>query len=284
MSALPPPALEVDGLTVTYRSGQQSLAAVRNVSLRIAEGQAYGLVGESGSGKSTLALAVMQYLPESGQISAGTIRLAGQELAALPTEQMQQVWRERIKLVPQDPGSSLNPSLRVGDQLDEALSDGSEGRDDVRERSLEQLRQVRIADPERVAASYPHQLSGGMQQRVLIAMALARQPSLLILDEPTTNLDVTTEAAILDLVRELSQMHQTAMLYVSHNLSVVAAVCDRVAVLYAGELVEDLTPQQLRRQPLHPYTVGLLDSVPRVGQRRGRRSAAANRRRHAAAG
>lgn len=269
MAALPPPALEVDGLTVTYRRGQRSLDAVRNVSLRIAEGQAYGLVGESGSGKSTLALAVMQYLPESGQISAGTVRLAGQELAALPTEQMQQVWREQIKLVPQDPGSSLNPSLRIGDQLDEALRDGSEGRDDVRERSLEQLRQVRIADPERVAGSYPHQLSGGMQQRVLIAMALACQPSLLILDEPTTNLDVTTEAAILDLVRELVQSHQTAMLYVSHNLGVVAAVCDRVAVLYAGELVEDLTPQQLRGQPLHPYTQGLLGSVPRVGQRAG---------------
>ena len=284
MSTTPAPALEVDGLTVTYRRGQQALDAVRNVSLRIAQGQAYGLVGESGSGKSTLALAVMQYLPENGQITSGTIRLAGQELAALPTEQMQQVWREQIKLVPQDPGSSLNPSLRVGDQLDEALRDDGEARSDVRERSLAQLRQVRIADPERVAGSYPHQLSGGMQQRVLIAMALARQPSLLILDEPTTNLDVTTEATILDLVHELGQMHQTAMLYVSHNLSVVAAVCDRVAVLYAGELVEELTPQQLRRQPLHPYTVGLLDSVPRVGQRAGIDPLLPIARRHAAAG
>ena len=263
------PVLEIDGLTVAYRRGQQSLQAVRNVSLSIAAGQAYGLVGESGSGKSTLALAVMQYLPESGLVSAGTIRLAGQDLAALPREQMQQVWRDQIRLVPQDPGSSLNPSLRIGDQLDEALRDGNEGRDGLRGRSLDQLRQVRIADPERVAASYPHQLSGGMQQRVLIAMALARQPSLLILDEPTTNLDVTTEAAILDLVRDLVDHHRTAILYVSHNLGVVATVCDRVAVLYAGDLVEDLTPQQLRRRPLHPYTQGLLDSVPRVGQRSG---------------
>lgn len=269
MSDEPHRALEVEGLTVTYRRGQGSQDAVRNVSLRIAEGQAYGLVGESGSGKSTLALAIMQYLPENGLISGGAIRLAGQELATLPGEQMRQVWREQIKLVPQDPGSSLNPSLRIGDQLDEALSDGGETRGGVRERSLEQLRQVHIADPERVAASYPHQLSGGMQQRVLIAMALAGQPSLLILDEPTTNLDVTTEAAILDLVCELVQSHQTAMLYVSHNLAVVAAVCDRIAVLYAGELVEDLTPEQLRSQPLHPYTVGLLDSLPRVGQRAG---------------
>ncbi|MEZ4767895.1 MAG: ABC transporter ATP-binding protein [Caldilineales bacterium] len=264
-----PPVLQVDGLTVAYRRGQQSLAAVRNVSLSIAAGQAYGLVGESGSGKSTLALAVMQYLPENGQITGGAVRLAGQDLATLPREQMQQVWRDQIKLVPQDPGASLNPSLRIGDQLDEALRDGGETGQELRSRSLEQLRQVRITDPERVAASYPHQLSGGMQQRVLIAMALARQPSLLILDEPTTNLDVTTEAAILDLVRDLVQDHRTAILYVSHNLGVVATLCDRVAVLYAGEMVEDLTTQQLRLRPLHPYTAGLLDSVPRVGQRAG---------------
>lgn len=263
------PTLAIDGLTVSYRRGQQALDAVRNVSLNIAAGQAYGLVGESGSGKSTLALAVIQYLPESGLVTAGTIRLEGQDLAALPRAAMQPVWRDQIKLVPQDPGSSLNPSLRIGDQLDEALRDDNEARNELRARSLEQLRQVRIADPERVAGSYPHQLSGGMQQRVLIAMALARQPSLLILDEPTTNLDVTTEAAILDLVRELVHDHRTAILYVSHNLGVVASVCDRMAVLYAGELVEDLAPQELRRLPLHPYTQGLLDSVPRVGQRAG---------------
>ena len=269
MASAPPPVLEVAGLTVSYRRGQQSLEAVRDVSLRIAAGQAYGLVGESGSGKSTLALAIMQYLPESGQISAGTIRLAGQDLTALTREQMQPVWREQIKLVPQDPGSSLNPSLRIGDQFDEALRADGDRRDQVRGRTLEQLRQVRIADPERVAGSYSHQLSGGMQQRVLIAMALARHPSLLILDEPTTNLDVTTEAVILDLVCELVEANRTAMLYVSHNLGVVANVCDRVAVLYAGEMVEDLTPRQLRARPLHPYTQGLLDSVPRIGQRAG---------------
>ncbi|MCB0256591.1 MAG: ABC transporter ATP-binding protein [Anaerolineae bacterium] len=261
--------LEIDGLTVSYRRGQKSLDAVRNVSFSIAAGQSYGLVGESGSGKSTLALAIMQYLPENGLVTGGTIRLGGQDLAALPREQMQQVWRDQVKLVPQDPASSLNPSLRIGDQLDEALRDGNEARDELRQRSLEQLRQVRIADPERVTASYPHQLSGGMQQRVLIAMALARQPSLLILDEPTTNLDVTTEAVILDLVRDLVHGQRTAILYVSHNLGVVASICDRVAVLYAGELVEDLAPQQLRRRPLHPYTLGLLDSVPRLGQRAG---------------
>ena len=260
-----PPALEISNLTVSYRQGPRWLDAVRDVSLRIERGQTYGLVGESGSGKSTLALAIMRYLSSNGAIRQGSIQLAGRNLATLSDADMRQVWSAELKLVPQNPLSSLNPSLRVGIQMAEAVDPSLSGRH-ARQRVLELLRIVRMADPERVADSYPHQLSGGMQQRAMIAMALSGAPVLLVLDEPTTNLDVTTEAAILDLFGDLIQGSQTAVLYVSHNLGVIARICDRVAVLYAGELVEDASVTDLYRQPLHPYTQGLLNSVPRIGQ------------------
>lgn len=267
MADASPPLLEIDSLTVVYGRGDQQLAALREVSLHIAAGQAYGLVGESGSGKTTLGLAVLRYLPEGGRIVGGRVLLAGQDMATLTPAEMKRVWRSQIKLVPQDPLSALNPSLRIGDQMGEALHAADPGRP-ARPRVLARLREVGMADPQRVAASYPHQLSGGMLQRVLIAMALSGedQPSLLVLDEPTTNLDVTTEAAILDLVRELATVHRTAILYVTHNLAAAASLCDRIAVLYGGELVEELGPEALRR-PLHPYTRGLVDSAPRLGQR-----------------
>ena len=265
MASSSPPVLQTDNLTVSYHRAGHWLDAVRDVSLSITSGQTYGLVGESGSGKTTLALAIMRYLSENGAVRQGNIKLAGRDLLALSEADMRQVWSKSIKLVPQDPLASLNPAMRIGEQLAEALDPSPSG-GRSRERVYELLKKVRLPDPERVAQSYPHQLSGGMQQRAIIAMALSAEPLLLVLDEPTTNLDVTTEATILDLFKELIQERSTAVLYVSHNLGVVARISDRVAVLYAGELVEDAAVADLFRQPLHPYTRGLLDCIPRAGQ------------------
>jgi peptide/nickel transport system ATP-binding protein len=261
------PTLRIEGLSVSYRQGTGMVEVLRDVDLSIERGQTYGLVGESGSGKSTLALAVMRYLGPDAAVSAGRIELAGEDLLGLDEAAMRRVWRRRVRLVPQDPSVSLNPSIRVGNQIAEALPPGpTRPRDAV----LDLLASVGLADPQLVARNYPHQLSGGMQQRIAIAMALAGEPELLILDEPTTNLDVTTEATILDLLRDLIASRGVAALYVTHALGVVARLCDRVAVLYAGELVEDGPVREMFRAPLHPYTRGLLDSVPRLGQQRHR--------------
>ena len=262
--------LQIDDLTVSYYQGKSWLDAVCNASLRIEPGETVGLVGESGSGKTTLALAALRYLPENVAVRSGRIHLAGRDLLACTAAEMQQVWREQVRLVPQNPLVSLNPAMRIGQQLAEALPSilSLRAKRSNPDAVLDALAAVQIADPPAVAHSYPHQLSGGMQQRVMIAMALLGEPALLVLDEPTTNLDVTTEAVILDLVRDLIRQRGTAVLYVSHNLGVVAGLCDRVAVLYAGELVEDAPVADLYRRPLHPYTAGLLDSVPRLGVNR----------------
>jgi peptide/nickel transport system ATP-binding protein len=261
------PVLQIADLTVGYRQREEWLRAVRNVSLTIPAGETCGLVGESGSGKTTLGLAIMRYLPEEGLVCEGTIRFNGRNLLEMKTSEIRTLWGSEIALVPQDPLSSLNPSLKVGQQVDEILERhlGLSGRK-ARQRTLELFEMVQLGDPERVAERYPHQISGGMLQRVLIAMALSTEPQLLILDEPTTSLDVTTQANVLDLLRELIQGRQTAVLYISHNLGVVAQISDRVAVLYASELVEDAPTHALYRQPLHPYTQGLLDSVPKLGE------------------
>jgi peptide/nickel transport system ATP-binding protein len=271
------PALRVEGLTVAFRSGAAWHEAIRDVDLTIEPGASVGLVGESGSGKTTLALAVMRYLGGTGRVTRGRIELAGRDLLALNDRDLRTVRRERVRLVPQDPLASLNPSLTIGRQVAEGLARrprAANGRPRRRASSRERvdalLASVGLADTERVAASYPHQLSGGMQQRVAIAMALGGEPELLVMDEPTTNLDVTTEATILDLVRDLVRDRGTAVLYVSHSLGVVATLCDRVAVLYAGELVEAADVAAAYAHPLHPYTQGLLASLPRVGQDRHR--------------
>ena len=261
------PTLIIEDLTVAYRHGDLLLDAVRDFSLQIAPGQTYGLVGESGSGKTTIAMAVMRYLGGTGVVRAGKIEFDGRDLLSLSTAEMSQVWGVEMSLVPQNPLSSLNPSIRVGEQLSEILRHHQGlDRETARAKTLELFRMVRLPDPQRVADSYPHQISGGMQQRVLIAMALSTTPCLLILDEPTTSLDVTTQASILDRMSELIIDLQSSILYVTHNLGVVAQICDRVAVLYAGELVEDAALEDLFRKPLHPYTQGLLDSVPRLGE------------------
>lgn len=261
--------LSIRDLTVAYRHGGRSLNAVRDFNLDIASGETYGLVGESGSGKSTIALALMRYLGEAGRVVQGSAHFGGRDLLALSRQEMRGIWGQELTLVPQDPLSSLNPSLRIGEQIAEGLRrHGGLSREQAERRAVELLDVVRIPDPARVARNYPHQISGGMQQRVLIAMAMSTEPALLILDEPTTALDVTTQAAILDLLRELIRERDTATLYVTHNLGVVAQICDRVAVLYAGELAEDGPTRDLFRQPLHPYTQGLIDSVPKLGDNR----------------
>ena len=261
------PLLNIKNLTVAYRQAGVWLEAVREVSFSISAGETYGLVGESGSGKTTLVLAIMRYLGVDGTILDGVIQLDGQDLCTLNYTKMRDIWGRKINMVPQNPQSALNPSIRVGEQLAEIFRYHQKTNPaDARRQALEYLEMVHIADSERIAQSYPHQISGGMQQRVMIAMALSTEPRLLIFDEPTTSLDVTTQSVILDLVRELIKGKQTAALYVTHNLGVVAKICDRVGVMYAGDLVEEASAKDLYRKPLHPYTRGLLDSVPRLGE------------------
>jgi peptide/nickel transport system ATP-binding protein len=261
------PVLDIAGLAVAYEHGGVLQTAVRDFDLRIEAGQTYGLVGESGSGKTTVALAIMRYLGRSGRVIDGSIVFNGLDMLAIDTDALRHVWGKEIALVPQNPQSALNPSMRIGEQIAEILRRHlTLDRQTALARAAELLHMVRVPDPDRVLRAFPHQISGGMQQRVLIAMALSTEPGLLILDEPTTGLDVTTQAAILDLFRDLTQERQTAVLYVTHNLGVVATLCDRVAVLYAGELVEDAPVQALFRFPYHPYTEGLMDSIPQVGQ------------------
>ena len=260
----------LDGVTVSYFQDGRWLDAVRDVSLEVLPGETLGLVGESGSGKSTLALAVAQYLAANGAVRAGRIRFAGRDLLGLSPRDLREIRGAQIGLVPQDPLASLNPSIRVGEQVAEIVRQhAGESIGAARASAIEYLRRVRIADPERVARRYPHQLSGGMQQRVMIAMGLSTSPRFLLFDEPTTGLDVTTEAAILDLVSELLGSGDRASLYITHDLGVVSRVAARVAVLYAGELVETGPTDGLLRAPRHPYTRGLLASLPRLETRGG---------------
>ena len=264
-----PDILRLQHLTVSYRHRRRWLEAVRDFSLDIPAGVTYGLVGESGSGKSTIALSIMRYLGSAGRVVQGEIIFDGRDLLSLSRREMRDVWGKEIALVPQDPLSALNPSIRVGEQLAEGLRlHMALTSAEIAARVPALLETVHIPDPQRVARSYPHQISGGMQQRVMIAMALSTEPKLLILDEPTTALDTTTQATILDLFRDLIRQRDTAALYVTHNLGVVAQICDRVAVLYAGDLVEEAGVRDLFKNPLHPYTQGLIHSVPRLGQNR----------------
>jgi peptide/nickel transport system ATP-binding protein len=269
------PVLSVENLSVSYRVQNRWLDAVRDVSLTIAPAQTYGLVGESGSGKSTVVQAVMRYLSSNGSVRNGAIYLDGENLLGKTDRQMLSVWGARMSMVPQDPLTALNPSLTVGEQIAEIsklhdkLTSGQ-----ARARAAEMLHRVKIADASDVMRRYPHQLSGGMQQRILIAMALTSStPRLLILDEPTTSLDVTTEATILDLFDELREQHDAATLFVTHNLGVVARICSRVAVLYAGELMEDAAVRDLFERPLHPYTMLLLQAGPRLDKKQATLSA-----------
>jgi peptide/nickel transport system ATP-binding protein len=263
-----PDALEVENLDVVYQVRGKDRQVLSGLSFRIGRGEAYGLVGESGCGKSTAALAAVRYLPRNGRVSAGRIHVDGRDLLAMGSGDLRTLRAKSVSMVYQDPGRALNPSIRVGNQLAEVFEFAGLPRKESLDRSVAMLERVRIVDPGRVMERYPHQLSGGMQQRVSIAMALATNPALLILDEPTTGLDVTVEAEVLDLVEQLRGEFRTSILFISHNLAVVARVCERVGVLYAGKLVEEGPTQAVFNDPRHPYSVGLLRCLPRRGRRK----------------
>jgi len=268
MSAPNAPALQLGDLDVVYRVRGRDRQVLRGVTLTVAAGEAYGLVGESGCGKSTTALAVVGYLPRNGRVRSGSIEVAGRDVLSMSREQLRRLRAQELSMVYQNPGDALNPSLRIGEQVAEVFRVSGVKRAEALDRSRDILARVQIADPGSVLRRYPHQLSGGMQQRVVIAMALAKDPHLLILDEPTTGLDATVEAEVLDLIRQLQTDFDTAVLFISHNLGVIRKMCERVGVLYAGRLVEEGPVAAILDDPRHPYTVGLIRCIPRGGVRK----------------
>ncbi len=275
-----PPLLDVENLTVEFSgpnaaraasvagaTGTQIVAAVRNLSFSIAPGEVLGLVGESGSGKSLTSLAIIGLLPTAARVSGNVIFADGgaqpANLVRLPSEQLRRLRGSRIAMIFQEPMTALNPVMRVGDQIAEAvLAHHQVSKSEAWNRAVAGMREVAIPDPEERARSYPHQLSGGMRQRVMIAMAIVNRPQLLIADEPTTALDVTIQQQILDLLNELRHKFSLSMLYISHDLAVVSHVADRVAVMYAGSLVELAPKSAIFAAPAHPYTRGLLRAIP----------------------
>ncbi len=264
------PVLQIDDLAVTYKTRGGEVEAVRDVSLTIARGETFGLVGESGCGKSTTAWAVVNFLGPNGVVRRGSIKFQGQELLGRSAEALRRLRGDQIAMVYQDPMQSLNPSMRLGDQMKEVLTAHNRLSDaEAQRRCLAMLERVYMPDPVAVLERYPHQVSGGQQQRVVIAMALLNNPALLIMDEPTTALDVTIEAAVLDLIAELRRDFDTAILFISHNLGVIARTCSRIGVMYAGEMVELATAGELFANPQHPYTQGLLRALPRLDAGKG---------------
>jgi peptide/nickel transport system ATP-binding protein len=260
-------ALQIENLEVVYRVGARERRVISDLSLAIQPGESYGLVGESGCGKSTAALAAVRYLARNGCINRGRILVDGRNLMQLRPPELRQLRARSVSMVYQDPARALNPTLRIGPQMAEVFeaSEGLRGAA-ARARCAEMLERVQIPSPERVLNNYPHELSGGMQQRVIIAMALSNQPALLILDEPTTGLDATVEAEVLDLIARLRAQSRTAVLFISHSLAVIGRMCDRIGVLYAGELVEEGPSAEVLRDPRHPYTVALLRCIPSLGR------------------
>ncbi|GAA4704078.1 ABC transporter ATP-binding protein [Pseudonocardia yuanmonensis] len=260
------PLLEVEDLRVAFtRRGEPDTVAVDGVSFDVRPGEIVGLVGESGCGKSVTSLAVMRLLPERGNRVTGSIRMDGEDLLALSDSAMRERRGRDLSMIFQDPLSSLNPVIPVGLQVTEVLTrHRGMKKDAARREAAELLERVGIPDPRRRLDSYPHQMSGGMRQRALIAIALACTPRLLIADEPTTALDVTIQAQILDLLKQLVAETGTALVMITHDLGVVAGLCDRVNVLYAGRIVERADRHELFRSPRHPYTHGLLGSIPRL--------------------
>ena len=268
-----PDALAVEHIDVSYRVRGRQIPVVRDVSFRIGRGESYGLVGESGCGKSTIALAVVRYLARNGNVSSGGISIDGRDVLALKSGDLRELRQTTVSMVYQEPGRALNPTLKVGRQVAEVYELAGLKREQALERSREMLEKVRISDPGGVMNRYPHQLSGGMLQRVVIAMALAAEPALLILDEPTTALDATVESEVLDLISALRDEFGTSLMFISHNLGVIAKMCDRVGVLYAGEMIEEGPARQVFNDPRHPYTVGLLRCIPRRDMLKARRNA-----------
>jgi peptide/nickel transport system ATP-binding protein len=260
------PLLEVDDLQVHFRTGAGVFRAVDGVSFVLAKGETLGIVGESGCGKSVTSLSIMRLVPSPpGVVAGGGIRFAGEDLLAKSEKEMQRIRGGAISMIFQEPMTSLNPVQRVGDQIVEAVRLHEElPHAAARARALEMLKLVRIPDPERRIDEYPHQMSGGMRQRVMIAMALACNPRILIADEPTTALDVTIQAQILELMRDLRARVGASIILITHDLGVIAELAQRVIVMYAGRVVEEAPVRRLFDDPQHPYTIGLLGSIPKL--------------------
>jgi len=259
-------SVEIEQLTISYRRRGKLLRVTDDVSLNIKRGEAYGLVGESGCGKTTVAMALMRYLPPNAVVEGGKILFNGEDVLTLPEPALRRLRGNRMAMVYQDPGSALNPSIRIGAQIAEVFRyHRGMSKQQGMEAAVGMLEKVQITDPRRILQRYAHELSGGQQQRVMFAMALATDPELLVLDEPTTGLDATVEAEILDLVEQLRTEFNTAILFISHNLGIVSRLCERVGVLYAGQVIEEGPAQQLFAEPRHPYSLGLLRCVPRMG-------------------
>jgi peptide/nickel transport system ATP-binding protein len=260
------PLLSIRDLRVEYRSACGDVVALPDFSLDVMPGESFGLVGESGCGKSTLLMAIMGHLGRNGAITRGQILFEGRDLVKASAAELQAIRGARISIVYQEPATALNPTMTIGRQLMEVpIQHRRANRDEAHAIAVRVLADVHMPDPEAAMARYPHQLSGGQKQRVVIAMALLANPALLLLDEPTTGLDVTVEAAVLDLINELRQKYRSALFYISHNLGVIAKVCGRIGVMYCGELVEEAPAVDLFKTPRHPYTRGLLACVPRFG-------------------
>jgi len=263
------PLIDIEGLRVLFHGDDgRTTHAVDSIDLTVAHGTTLGIVGESGCGKSVTSLAIMGLLSKQSTEISGAIRFDGFDLLHTPDQTLRDLRGNRLAMIFQEPMTSLNPSLTIGEQIIETILRHRGGsRRQARERAIALLRRVHIASPERRIDDYPHKLSGGMRQRVMIAMALACDPKLLIADEPTTALDVTLQAQILDLMRELKAASGAAIILITHDLGVVADICDEVAVMYAGEIVERAPVEELFASPQHPYTVGLLGSIPRLNRR-----------------
>jgi len=260
------PILEIDNLSISFLTRLREIPAVMDFSVAVQPGEAVGLVGESGCGKSTVALGVMQDLGVNGKIIDGSIKFKGQDLGKLSPEALRDIRGNEIAMIYQEPMASLNPAMKIANQLMEVpmIHEGI-SKDEAYRRALEVVNDVKLPDPERILKSFPHQLSGGQQQRIVIAMALMSKPSLLILDEPTTALDVTVEAAVVDLVKDLGKKYGTSMLFISHNLGLVLETCDRICVMYSGEAVETGSIKDVFNQMQHPYTQALFRSIPLPG-------------------
>jgi len=260
--------LKVNDLCVQFKTRRGAIDVLRHVCFELKQGEILGLVGESGSGKSMTSLAIMGLIPQpGGKVSAGSIVYRGEDLVAAPDAKLRAIRGAKIAMVFQEPMTALNPIHTIGRQITESLLLHSDlSKDDARQRSIALLREVGISSPEQRVDEYPHQLSGGMRQRAMIAMALACEPDILIADEPTTALDVTVQAQIFDLLRDLQQRRGTSILLITHDMGVIAEMCDRVAVMYAGSIVEQGLTADVLQRPRHPYTRGLIDCLPESRQ------------------